>query len=1785
MTEIEKLFSRRKATRGYLDRCAQAIKNESEKLEPDCDIINTHYELFRNKLEVLDRVQEEIETNAEDSNLDGLVDESFDYRTRLVQIKVLAEKHLATSPRPPAGDASPGQPEDIASFVSEGAFKPYNKAALPKINLPKFDGKNPTEWPSFYDQFNAVVHNSDLPDVSKFVYLRSLLKGEAGAVIEGLSLTKEHYAIALELLESRYGRREKLIFSHIQDLLAIEVPDAKSVNSLWSLQDKMLSNVRSLEKFGITGSQYGVILTPLVLSRLPQDLRMEWAKEEGKESDLEHLLNFLKKEIQRRERSLTFSTASFVSTGTSAQSQKRVANRGHATGGTATSLIVQQGVICVLCSKGHPTEKCWNWKKLTLDERHAKVKQLGLCFRCLNKNCFSKMCKRFCTNEGCENGRHHALLCKKKFGDKIVQSCQSGSQIKDSANDENPALALMSARSHHSSVFMQMAKVPVVTNTGKIEMANVLFDTGSNKTYVSSEFVRKINPKWEGCEPVSYVAFGSKETGPRTMRNIFTVQMLCFKDNTYKSITATEIPTICAPLFCPSISRKFMGSFSDLPLTNCFEGTRVSVDILIGLDSYWSCMMPGCVRAGNLVAQETLFGWVLSGTTPHVSSNDSSAVSTSLLSFNDISQTDLHKFWDLESIGILDCSKTTLDPVLTEFERTVSFSNGRYEVSLPWKPGKQSLLQNNEQSAGKRLENLSKRLKKNSQLEEGYHKYFQELESGEMIEEVHPEQIESPFPIFYLPHRPVVRTESLSTKIRPVFDASASGPNCVSLNDCLFSGPNLLPDLVEILIRFRRWPIAVTGDIQKAFLQIQLVKEDRDVHRFLLPKPDGKVRVMRFKRVTFGVNCSPFLLNAVIAHHLNKQEDGLVVRDLRDNLYVDDYLSGGDTSIEVCNMIRESTSILSSAGFTLGKWNSNDPLVGSMLVNEFTDKNLTGESAVKVLGIKWMAQDDSFSFDGINVPDGIVITKRVVLSYIARLFDPLGLVNPFVMTVKCLFQELWKLGLPWDDEIPDNLYSEFLNWCRGLERLKEWKIPRCYTQLPWKDIVVHELHAFGDASQKGYGACVYLVCIYNTGLRKSSLVISRARVAPLKIQTLPKLELLAALLCARLIKFVRLSLKLPSDTKLFCWTDSRVTLTWIKGEPHRWKTFIANRVMQIHELTDPATWRFVSGLQNPADLVTRGISAEELIDSHRWLQGPEFLTEASESLVESTAESCVGERFPCETEEEHVSLLSKVDSSSTPLFETDRWGSFEKAIRVVAWVLRFLRNARTACVNHTGELTLEELTEAKLKLLLCVQKQSYASELSCLLSGSSLSKISPIQRLNPFVDNEGLIRVGGRLHFSHLNFEEKHPVIMPKVHVSFLLVRNYHLMMKHAGVASLVAVVRRQYWIIGLRNLAKKVKKQCISCQRQDALACDQPTAPLPEDRVVRAPAFSTSGIDHAGPLFCSDFPKKKFYILLFTCGVVRAIHLELVDSLNVFDTSLAFRRFVARRGLPSIVYSDNAKSFVSVRKQLISYYGHLAPKWKMIAPRSPWWGGFYERLVRSVKSALRKSLGSNLITRSELETSLHEVEFCLNSRPLTFVGDSVESGYPLSPAHFLLERPMTVFPDLSSDITNLTQESLVAKNEFRNKIMEQFWVIWQHDYLQELPKSGDSNSRGELSVGSIVLVRESGVPRLKWPLGRVIKLFPGKDGKTRSVEIKTSKGSICRSVQLLHDLEILPETDIAREKTAFENKLDDVARVSGDGKALVKDHMSSSDTVIVEFPVARSRSGRLIKPREKLNL
>ena len=481
------------------------------------------------------------------------------------------------------------------------------------------------------------------------------------------------------------------------------------------------------------------------------------------------------------------------------------------------------------------------------------------------------------------------------------------------------------------------------------------------------------------------------------------------------------------------------------------------------------------------------------------------------------------------------------------------------------------------------------------------------------------------------------------------------------------------------------------------------------------------------------------------------------------------------------------------------------------------------------------------------------------------------------------------------------------------------------------------------------------------------------------------------------------------------------------------------------------------------------------------------------------------------------------DPVSKDVIDVGRFSTFQRVLRVMGYVLRFVHNLRCPKGKRMeGDLCYSELSEAKLCLLRQTQNV-YGCEKKALRQGESVPHCSSISKLSPFMGEDGLLRVKGRLQFTDLPAEVQHPIIVPKGHLSTLLVRHAHVNMKHAGVNSMLVDLRNQYWILGARRTCKQVKKECVSCQYLDASPCVQTMAPLPEMRVKQAPPFSVTGLDHGGPLYCCDFAGVKFYVLLFTCAVVRAVHLELVNSLSCEATILALRRFFARRGTPSLLMSDNAKGFLAARTQLMKSMGSEAPDWKFIAPRAPWWGGWWERLIGIMKSSLKRSLGKRLLTRQELETVLHEVEACMNSRPLTFVGDELDSGSPLTPSHFLLGGSPHLKQNLNSEDMSVTQEDLIQKNKLCCHISDQFWVRWIDEYIKNLRTSvAQPASKKCVQVGSVVLVRGEGTNRLQWPLGVVQAVYPGRDGLVRTVEVKTAKGKFVRPIQRIYSLELV---------------------------------------------------------------
>ena len=441
--------------------------------------------------------------------------------------------------------------------------------------------------------------------------------------------------------------------------------------------------------------------------------------------------------------------------------------------------------------------------------------------------------------------------------------------------------------------------------------------------------------------------------------------------------------------------------------------------------------------------------------------------------------------------------------------------------------------------------------------------------------------------------------------------------------------------------------------------------------------------------------------------------------------------------------------------------------------------------------------------------------------------------------------------------------------------------------------------------------------------------------------------------------------------------------------------------------------------------------------------------------------------------------------------------------------------------KQTGPISSSEIEVAKEALWKLQQALYYPNEIAKLKLGETIQRSSNLLKLSPYLDNHGLLRIRGRIQNSQLSFGQKHPIILPSSHVSLLLIRAYHILHEHAGVDHVLTQIRDSFWIIRARKIAKTVIKYCVPCQKINSRHCNQIPPPLPEYRVVQSRPFSVIGIDFAGPLRCKG-SNKKWYILLITCASVRAVHLELTPSQNLTDFFNCFSKFTSRRGIPDMVISDNFKTFEAASQQLLEKYGPMSPKWNFIAPKAPWWGGWYERLVRSVKNGLKKSVGLQSLNRIDMEVALCRIEKSINLRPITKSVDQT----PLRPADFLWPSGGSlVSPPKEGEPDRDVLEKLYAQ---QRRAVSEVWLRWKTEYLANLPFLVPKHfENGDINVGDLVIINDQDhcikKNRLTWPLGKITKLLPGKDLKVRCVEIKTADGSLTRAIQCLHKIELSP--------------------------------------------------------------
>ncbi|XP_011883884.1 PREDICTED: uncharacterized protein LOC105571027, partial [Vollenhovia emeryi] len=652
------------------------------------------------------------------------------------------------------------------------------------------------------------------------------------------------------------------------------------------------------------------------------------------------------------------------------------------------------------------------------------------------------------------------------------------------------------------------------------------------------------------------------------------------------------------------------------------------------------------------------------GKVPESKTSESAATTAISLFINKVEIADM---WSLDVLGIRDPIETKTqkekdDEMQEAFLKTVRVNEeGRYEIQLPWLPSHPALPRNKE-TAMRRLQSTERKLKADNLYAE-YDAVFNEWLAEGIIERV-PVQEEDDGG-YYLPHRHVVK-EGSTTRIRPVFDASAKERTSPSLNECLHKGPNLIELIASILLRFRENKIGVIADIKRAFLQISIDKRDRDFLRFLWYDAGGNIIVFRHCRVVFGVTSSPFILSAILNFHLNnyaKSDNDVSINSKRllESFYVDNSVTSVNTREDLNNFILDAKRLMNMAGFDLRGW-------------EYSDDNSQDNQTV-VLGVTWDKKADTLA---IKIPDfpelhASKMTKRKILSAAHRIFDPLGFVCPVMLCPRILLQETWSENLKWDDEVPDKLKNRFTKWLEDLKELNKIRITRCILgQISESDNV--SLHIFCDASKDAYATVIYIRVENFEGV-KVHFVQAKTRVAPARKgntdarTSIPRLELLAATIGARLARNVLDALHFKT-LKLFYWTDSSTVLAWIQRECN-WATFVYNRIKEIRMLSDPACWYHVQGRLNPADLPSRGCTAKQIM-SARWWEGPVWLYETADKWPMCRELSCDEDEISKELKrtainKKSVCTLVALEGKGAEENEfLSRFSNFAKMIRVFA---------------------------------------------------------------------------------------------------------------------------------------------------------------------------------------------------------------------------------------------------------------------------------------------------------------------------------------------------------------------------------------------------------------------------------------------------------------------------------------------------------------------------------------
>ena len=1610
----------------------------------------------------------------------------------------------------------------------------HTRSLLPQRSIMAFGG-DPLQYVSFTRAFEHEIERKLSNETDKLFYLDQYTINEPNKLVKSCFHKPDGYSKAKEMLKKKYGDRYQIAEAYVTKAVEWPVVKADDASALSSLSLFPIECCNVLNDLNYISELDNTQNIKTILLKLPFRLRDRWRikvdqiMEGGGIVKFNHLVDFIEKQSRIVSNPVYGDVVSprdnvhkkHVNKGSKESSTGRrnrslatkVVSPSHDKNKSQHKVQDNKERSCAYCDgKNHDLTACWKLQEKENKYKIEFLKSKGFCFGCLKKGShISKNCTKRLTCKKC-NLNHPTILHrdqnpggKKSTEDTEIRSAGSRCSPLDGAGA--PAMVPVKVYSRQ---------------TGRTILTYAFLDDGSNAVFCSERLRTQLGVSGKKTKLQVQTLLEDQRVNTRVLTDLeisdvdgqHTIQLP-------KVYTQDKMPVSLEDVVAKQDIEQW-SYLSHISLQD-YKKESCEVGLLIGSNVPKAAEPWEVIHSQNEgpYAYKTVLGWVVCGL---------KGKRTNITSNRILVKEDLHQ--QLVNMYNHDFNERTVDDkpeksvgdqrFLEIASSTIEHNNGHYEIGLPLKD-RNMKMPNNRARAEERAVRLRQKLKKNPAFHEEYKDFMEDMINNDYAEEVPSEDTSSEGCKWYIPHHGVHHPQK--QKLRVVFDCSARYSG-TSLNEQLLQGPDLTSTLTGVLTRFRQDSVALMADIKAMFYQVRVPKCDRDYLRFLW-WPQGDIqKPMKEYRMNvhlFGATSSPSCSNFVLRETAKEAEsryDKQVTDALYQNFYVDDCLISVATEQEAIKLAGDLRSICTEGGFKLTKWMSNNRAVIHSIPESDRSKEMAEVDMDKedlpnerVLGMLWSPERDQFGFQ-IAIKDRPP-TRRGILSSVSSVYDPLGFVGPVVLTAKQILQDLCRQRYDWDDQIPHVHLTRWQERLRDLPMLSEFGVERCLKPKNYGNPDRVHIHHFCDASEAGYGVVSYMRMKNDKGIHCSFLT-SKARVAPIKQVTIPRLELTAATIAVKVNNMLAKELQLKVD-EVHYWTDSMSVLQYIRNE--------------------------------------------NFLQCERWLKGPSFLwkeeSEWPDVKIQKSSEYLSTDpevKVATSIVREEKDNPGGEDSVDKLLNYFSSWHDLKKA---VGWILRVRENLHQKASAKkqdkvdgtktegkiTNHLSVEELQEAEKVIIKYVQQKAFPEEVKLLSnvpkeeerSDHHVKRSSPIYRLDPTM-TDGVLRVGGRLSKAAMPEESKHPAILPKnQHVTNLILKHIHDSSGHSGRNHMLSEAQKKYWIIQANSSARRVINKCVVCRRQRAKRAEQKMANLPKARVTPEEApFTRVGMDYFGPIEVKQGRSMiKRYGVVFTCLAIRAVHIEKADNLDTDSCINAIRRFQARRGQVKQIVSDNGTNLVGAEKELRKDIDKRNQsrihesmlqrniEWVFNPPSASHFGGIWERQIRTIRKVMVSILKEQTLTDESLQTLFCEVESVINNRPITRVPGEPGDLEALTPNHLLLLKVKPILPPVLAEETGPYVKRRWKQIQYMADI---FWKRWSKEYVAQLQERQKwALPKPNVKVGDIVLVANDAVPRNQWKMGRVTVTIPDQEGYVRQVKLQTKTSELVRPV---HKLVLLLEAD-----------------------------------------------------------